>query len=159
MTMLLLHRAAVKHAEWRYVKVCRVAIPRKRICTDQTQRRQTEPLPVASVSRPPVWDGCRECSALACRRRYKHWTNSTRDRRVKPRNRSTAPIAVFASVRVHRCPKTEKTCTRTSPYKNASDQLSEVRSGLHTLDKAHTHTHTVATRRSLCGFTHSQLDC
>ena len=27
MTMLLLHRAAIKHAEWRYAKVCRVALP------------------------------------------------------------------------------------------------------------------------------------
>ena len=35
----------------------------KMIFADQTQRQQTESLPVHSVSRPPLWDGCRECSA------------------------------------------------------------------------------------------------
>ena len=112
-----------------------------------------------SVSRPPVWDGCRKCSALACGRRRKHWTHSTRDRRVKPRNQRTTPrgcscfgasapelpkrhaggkASLTHSQACH--PKLRKNYTRIGP-------ASEVRSG-HNTQKENANTQHNATRRS-----------
>ena len=102
------------------------------ICAGQKQRRRTEPQPVHSVSRPPLWDECHKCSALACRRRCKHWTHPTRDRRVKPRNRRTAPHSCGRFSASALDPKTEKDMLESRPpslatqacrpKKNASDQ-------------------------------------
>ena len=79
------------------------------------QRRRTETLPVLPVSRSPLWDECHKCSALACSRRCKHWTHPTRDRRVKPRNRRTAPHSCGRFSASALDPKTEKDMHESRP--------------------------------------------
>ena len=131
-------------------------LPKNKLCA-RTTATLTNRSPAGATRKSSASEGrCRGRSALACSRRCKHWTNLTRDRKVRPRNQRTTPNVVAASVRVHRFPKTENDMhelrppslipTRMSPLQNTSDHLSEVHSGLQYPRK---HTYTIATRRSL----------